>query len=497
MTRMPTRVTALDKPGRSSVRITGDDYQWRIVWGSCLAMLHDAAVGAANPIVAVGVEVDGAGNVDDVVLYRQQPPNRHTQVKWAVDWTTPVGLEWLCRQKKTEQPLLAKLAASRRLLDGRGVRFEMSLLTNRAPDPADVLIAGRDARTGLLTPAAAENGPKSAKGEARTAWAKAAGVDEAELVQLLGVLEFDYAQDSKQTNAALSTAMTAVGLRSDEQAVQSGADWVAEQVRSSRRRLTVDDVTAGIDRLDLRAGQAWKTVSIATLKPDPLAKQATVALDWVDRFDGADEWSKRRPLAPATWDQLQDDIAALPEDVDTGDGILVTGSLRQATGFAVGAAFRRVAGFDIAVRQGQQLWHSREEYDPIDVNVGELEQLGDGVGAGDGLAVVVQVARPAAGAVRDWVMAAGLPIRSLVAIELAGGISDQAIGDAATALAFAVAVRNTVSELARGHDRVHLFLAGPLGISVLLGQRWNRVKATTVYEDLVDDGYAPAFHISA
>ncbi len=494
---MQTNVTPLDKQGRSSVRITGDDYQWRIVWGSCLAMLHDTTVGAANPIVAVGVEVDDAGNVDDVVLHRQQPPDRHTQVKWAVDWKTPLGLEWLSRQKKTEQPLLAKLASSRRLLDGRGVPFEMSLLTNRAPDPGDLLIAGRDARTGLLMPAAAENGPKSAKGAARIAWAEAAWVDEAELVELLGVLEFEYAHDSKQTNAALSTAMTAVGLRSDDTAVQAGADWVAKQVRSSRRRLTVGDVTASIERLGLRAGQVWRTVSIATLKPDPLAKQATVALDWVDRFDGVDEWSKRRPLAPATWEQLAADVAELPKYVESGDGILLTGSLRQATGFAVGAAFRRVAGFDIAVRQGPQLWHSQEEYAPIAVTVGDLEELRDGVGAGDGLAVVVQIARPALGAVRDWVMAAGLPIRSLVAIEPAGGISDQAIGDPATALAFAVAVRNTVSDLARGHDRIHLFLAGPLGISILLGQRWNRVKATTVYEDLVDDGYAPAFHISA
>lgn len=492
---MSTGGAALDRPGRSSVRITGDDYQWRIVWGGCLAMLHDTAVGAANPIVAVGVEVDDVGNVDDVVLYRQQPPHRHTQVKWAVDWKTPLGLEWLSRQKTTEQPLLAKLAAARRLLHNRRVPFEMSLLTNRAPDPEDVLVAGRDARTGLLMPAAGENGPKSAKGLARTAWAKAAGVDEAELIELLSVLEVEYAQDSKQTNAALSTAMTAVGLRCDDAAVQAGADWVAQQVRSSRRCLAVDEVTAGIDHLDLRAGQAWKTVSIATLKPDPLAKQAIVALDWVDRFDGADEWSKRQPLAPASWDELGADIAALPEHVDTGDGILITGSLRQATGFAVGAAFRRVAGFDIAVRQGSQLWHSREKYDPVDVKVGELEELRDG--AGDGLAVVVQVARPASGAVRDWIATAGLPIRSLVAIEPAGGISDQVIGDAATALAFAVAVRNTVSDLARGHDRVHLFLAGPLGISLLLGQRWNRVKATTVYEDLVDDGYAAAFHISA
>jgi hypothetical protein len=71
-------------------------------------------------------------------------------------------------------------------------------------------------------------------------------------------------------------------------------------------------------------------------------------------------------------------------------------------------------------------------YDPVDMKMGKLEELREGADAGDGLAVVVQAARPASGAVRDWVMAAGLPIRSLVAIEPTSGISDQAIGDAAT-----------------------------------------------------------------
>jgi hypothetical protein len=488
-------MTALDRQGPTSVRTTGDDYQWRHVWGACLEMLLDDATGrTANSVVAVGVEVDDAGNVDDLVRYRKTPPHRYTQVKWSVDWSTPLGLQWLGRTKKGSTSVLAKLAASRRTLVAKGEPFEMSLLTNRAPQHDDILVSGRDARTGLLTPKAAENGPKSRKGEVRAEWAKAAGIDESELLELLGVLELEYAHDSRHTNAALSNAMAYAGLRCDENAVQAGADWVAKQVRESRRHLTVDDVTAGVEKLNLRAGRAWRTVSIATLKPDPLAEGAQAALDWVDRFGGADEWTKRQPLAPATWDELAADIAALPDKARNTDGILVTGSLRQATGFAVGAAFRRVAGFDVAIQQSGQLWHSEARYRAVvEPKVTQVETFE----LGEGLAVVVQVARPALGAVRDWITRTKLPVKSLVALEPPGGRSDQAFDDAASAIAFAVAVRDTVTDLARKHDRVHLFLCGPLGLAILMGHRWNRVAPTTVYEDLTSDVYTAAFDISA
>ena len=45
---------------------------------------------------------------------------------------------------------------------------------------------------------------------------------------------------------------------------------------------------------------------------------------------------------------------------------------------------------------------------------------------------------------------------------------------------------------------VHLFLAGPMGLALLLGHRWNRVAATVVYEDLgASTGDVDAFTISA
>jgi hypothetical protein len=49
----------------------------------------------------------------------------------------------------------------------------------------------------------------------------------------------------------------------------------------------------------------------------------------------------------------------------------------------------------------------------------------------------------------------------------------------------------------RPGPRVHLFLAGPMGLSLLLGDRWNLVAPTTVYEDIAAIGYEPAFTVSA
>nr|WP_260611430.1 SAVED domain-containing protein [Streptomyces sp. WAC04770] len=45
---------------------------------------------------------------------------------------------------------------------------------------------------------------------------------------------------------------------------------------------------------------------------------------------------------------------------------------------------------------------------------------------------------------------------------------------------------------------MHLFQAGPMGLSLLLGNRWNRLRPTTVYEDVnAHQVYEKAFVIDA
>jgi SMODS-associated and fused to various effectors sensor domain/TIR domain len=247
--------------------------------------------------------------------------------------------------------------------------------------------------------------------------------------------------------------------------------------------------------LRLRDSGPRALLSVATLKPDPMALRADHALDWVDRFEGTSDYLKRRPLVPWTWVQLQDDIEAIPQHLPADRAeVLLTGSLRQATAFAVGAALRMVTGRDVAVNQRGQLWASNTPFDaPIPPVLGEHR-----INAGDDLAVAIAVATDLTADVLAFINAEELPVERLVTMRPSTGISDNAIPDAATAAAFTHGCRDAVRTACRRNRRVHLFLAGPIGLTLLLGHRWNCVRRTVVYEDVQGPFvYEKAFTVDA
>ncbi|MFF7028553.1 hypothetical protein ACFZAK_11440 [Streptomyces albidoflavus] len=169
----------LPAPSSTGVRIAGDRYQWLAAWQGCVAAVRDAALRAPNPVVGVGVEVDDAGNLDDVVLYRQAPPHTYMQVKYAADSSTPVNEEYLLKPSDRGSPsILRKMAQAWQQLTKDGTPVDLALLSNRSPDAEDPLVSLRDSRTQLLVPKAAQQGPKSKKGQARTRWADGAGLSE-------------------------------------------------------------------------------------------------------------------------------------------------------------------------------------------------------------------------------------------------------------------------------------------------------------------------------
>jgi len=485
---------ALPTPSATGVRIAGDRYQWLAAWVACVNVLYDAATVAPNPVLTVGVEVDGAGNLDDVVLRRRLPPHTYQQVKYAVDHTTPVSTEYLTRPAATGGPsILRKIADAWRKLATPGEPIELAIVTNRAPDPADPLISVRDARTRRLLPKAATGGPRSDRGKARAAWAQEAGLTETELLDLLAVLEFDLARDRGHLGETARLTMLVAGLRGDAAALAAGADWVAEQVVAGRRNLDHKMIEDAVQTRALRAGQARTVVSVATLMQDPLAAQARCALDWVDRFDGPDAYAKRRPRPPATWRQLQADIEAIPSHLGGTSHVAITGSLRQATAFMVGAALRMVTNTDVAVVQRGTLWASDANYPaPIEPDIAEYH-----LGQGSDIAIAIQIATPVANDVLEFLHDQHLPVDQLALLSPPNGPNDNAVGSPQDACALAVGLRNAARRAARGHPRMHLFLAGPMGLSLLLGHRWNRVAPTIVYEDLAALGYEPAFTVSA
>ncbi len=207
----------------TSVRTTGDYYQWLVAWEACLALLRETAARSHNPVRAVGVELNGVGNLDDVVLLRDVRPNTYKQVKYAVDSATPVNEEYLTKPSANGGPsILAKIAKTWKGLTADGGSADLRLVTNRAADSEDGLMAGRDSRTGLLMPKAAVGGAKSDRGKARARWAQEAGLTEAELIDLLSVLRFDLPLDMVWYQEHLRLLMAVTGLRHDQRALEEG-----------------------------------------------------------------------------------------------------------------------------------------------------------------------------------------------------------------------------------------------------------------------------------
>jgi hypothetical protein len=415
-------------------------------------------------------------------------------VKYTVDSKTPVNTAYLTEPSPSGGPsILAKIASTWRDLSRGGEALELALVTNRQADPRDVLVAGRDSRTGLLMPRAGDGGPRSHAGKARAEWATAVGVTESELVELLGVLRFQIGRDPEDEARLVRYQMAAAGLRHDDGAVNSGIDWIARQVIEGRRQIDRGDIRGFIESDGLRRDEKRAIVSVATLAPDPLASHALVAIDWVDRFDGDDAYGKRRPRPPATWGEFQGEIEAIPSRLGSTRRLLVTGSLRLAPAFAVGAAVRRVSGYEIAAIQRGEVWSSEDPYSgPAAPTVAE-----HAVDQGEDLAVAVEVATPIADDVMRWIRDQHLPVGRLVAMSPAGGPRDNAVAGASDACALAVGIRDAVRREVKGRPRVHLFIAGPMGLALLLGHRWNRVAPTVVYEDLAALGYDAAFTVTA
>lgn len=487
----------LPAPGPTSVRTTGDYYQWLVAWEACLILLRENAARSHNSVRSVGVELDGVGNLDDVVLLRDIPPSTYKQVKYTVDSSTPVNEEYLTKPSASGGPsILKKVARTWKGLTTDGSGADLRLVTNRAADPADVLLVGRDARTGLLMPKADSGTAKSDRGKARSRWAQAADLTEAELIDLLSVLRFDLPLDVVWYQEHLRLMMALAGLRNDQLALEEGASWVAKMVREGQRKLTLPMVEAAVGELALKAGPARAILSIATLKPDLMASDADHAIDWVDRFDGDSAYSKRQPMPPNTWAQLQAEIEAAPGRLPAGTtAISVTGSFRLAPAFLIGATFRMVTGADLAVTQRGQLWSTNDPFDAV-LTPGVVEHE---IGQGNEIAVAIAVATDPTRDVLEYLREQSLPVGKLIVLTPPNGTAkDGSVPDSAAANALAVGIRDHLRGVTRRARRMHLFLACPMGLAVLLGSRWNRLCQTVVYEDIkIDDGYGAAFIVEA
>jgi len=470
----------------SGAREGGDDFQHLVAWSRILGALPDE-----RGLRTVEVEALDVGNVDDVVLRAKNQPDEFSQVRYGVDLAHPIDLQYLTKAKGNGTSLLSKFYRSWQQLGGSEERPHIQLITNKLADPTDLLMRSVDGRTSTLGPplraATAASGLVTVRGQL----AQHLGVDEPVLLQLLDDLRLRLGCHYQNEQDHAATLMLASGMHHDVNAVRRGIDLVRQWVLGGRRALDADEVRQQIADADLIAEGSWATLLIQAIDHDPHAGDASIALDLVENYDGASPAARRRVHAGA-YEEMHDAIlsAAARLRANGKRRVMVSGAMRLATWFAAGAALSEVAGHTLMCGHPSQRWVSNDKAAALPVVVEHRT-----IGAGTGLAVAVAFATDPTDDVTAAVHEAGLPVSTIVTISPPNGVR---IADGRDANDYAAAIKQTIRRELRdqGGDQVHLFLAAPAGLALLLGHTWNRVAPTTVWEDIGIGGYERAYSVA-
>ena len=113
------------------------------------------------------------------------------------------------------------------------------------------------------------------------------------------------------------------------------------------------------------------------------------------------------------------------------------------------------------------------------------------------IAIALSVSAQICDDVLDYVHNAELPIDRLIVYSPGSGISRQSIPGPKEGLGLAHEISAMMrTDTRKVKDVIHLFQAGPLPLSVMVGHLWNRMPMTQLYDDLGPGrGYAPTFLI--
>lgn len=476
----------VDVPGRnrSGVRTEGDDYQHLVTLNEVLRAVR------GNGVRAVTVEADDAGNVDDVVSDGDDGPFRFTQVKHAVDAATPVSTGYLLAPtRKGARSLLQRFRDSWQLLSRGGRRPEMVLVTDRGIDPNDDVFRKLDRRTSKLVPDFADRSLDAQ----RAVWATHADMSDEELLAFLDCLVFKTGREMGDERELAQVQLASLGLASDQRAIDSALAWVREWVQERHRIRTVDEMLdALVDRVG-RSTDAGALLVIEGIGTHPAADDAEVALDFVDLYDGDEAYSRTRLRSGADWNDVvwpqMRDAAALFLARGVRD-VVVDGSMRLAMWFGAGCALRGVEGFRVSMNQNGEMWSSANYGAPLELAVDVVDLSDD-----PRIAVVVSVATDASRTALEHATSTG--VGRVVLVAPAVGARNGVVKDGPTATALAESVRDIVrGQLNAKSSEVHLYLATPAGLALLLGNRWNRLRSTILYE-FVDGTYVRTIEVPA
>jgi hypothetical protein len=222
------------------------------------------------------------------------------------------------------------------------------------------------------------------------------------------------------------------------------------------------------------------------------------SLDWTHRFDG------RLSKPPEAWrDHLLpalETVARTCEQHAGGHPVIAEGLCALPAAVALGATFLTTRRLPLAWRQispkrPPEVWSISEKPEPS----GFTAQVSSASASGDDLALLVSVAsnvEPAFGASRPKLPA----FRALIAVTKAGNYPHdiEAPGQAADIVRVIAEALRKARDNFQPRGTIHLFLAVPAGLAVMIGQTLNTFGPIQTYEHVGIDAvgeYQPAVQL--
>lgn len=486
----------MNLPARAAA-IRGDNLQHVIGLYTVLEALED------EHAISVSIEDSDGGAFDDVVLRRASGlPGTWRQVKSSNYGSEVIDEEWLTTSnaEKGSSPLQA-FHKTWRNLNQAGDPFDLELVTNRNLDHASALFKALNKKSDRLDPSKLEDGlnrPRTDLGKVITEFGRHLHVDRPAVVEFISDVTFRNEGSENAWRGRISDKMRLNGFRGDENAVTIALRMISDWVTDGVGPVTVENARRRFDDLDLLARNGTLVLAVHGIDREKSRELPNARVDFTDLYPEGDPFQRRSIADPADWDRVVlPRLSAAAKNLETfrSRRVHVIASVRLPVWFAIGRTLPGVRRWVISLDQDDAEWASNARGGSAQL-LTVAESL---LGGGRDLVVCVALRHDPTADVRSYVATAGIPAGHIYTVTGETRIGPGAVTDAAWATSWVAALQDALIAKVRdtGAEHVHLFMAGPAGVAILLGHQWNVLPGVTVYEHLRGPEYAPTFHFSA
>jgi len=276
---------------------------------------------------------------------------------------------------------------------------------------------------------------------------------------------------------------------------------IAKVHHSRRRPLGRSEIESLLDArialVERPAHEAASVIHLHNWSVELFDGPADCSLDWSQHF----ERSTRKVPPQRVWQgELLPELDATERELARSGMprlLRLRASACLSSGLAFGRCFAEVAGYVVELQQKGQVW--RSDAQPEDgYEVHATVQDGNDRACEDML-VAIGITTDLWRDVARYVEEIGLCYRTAVRIYPRTGTGEFALASAAQAVAFAAQAKQTIRNARDSYDvrgANHLFLNGPIGFAVFLGQKLRSAGEFQCYE-YRNTGYSPSCRLPA